>query len=136
VVKPLATGYPGKATAVWSVDVATMFNAAWGRDARQHAQLYVRAIALTLLQRPLLRVAGVVDFTGEVYDEVDFAETRNYSTSVGYFTVEVENMLWRSGGPPPYVEPPADPVAPFDSWTQVQETRVDVTNSPPTGEEQ
>src|SRR5436305_683154 len=28
VVKPLATGYPGKATAVWSVDVATMFNAA------------------------------------------------------------------------------------------------------------
>lgn len=130
VVKPLSQGYPGKTTSVWHVDVGVFFNAAWGRKSRQHAQLYVRAMSLCLVQRPLEGVAGVVDFTGEQYDEVDFAETRTYSAAVAQFTIEVENMMWRDGGPPPEVSPP-DTDEPFEPWTEVAETDVEVTNTPP-----
>ena len=131
IVKPLARGYPGSTTATWSVDVACIFNAAWGRMSRKHSQLYVRAITLVLLQRPLEGLACVVDFNGELYDELDFSDTRTYSAAVGAFTVEVEDMLWRDGGPPPYVEPPDEPAEPFDPWTEVTDTDVSVTNTPP-----
>lgn len=128
VLRPLPQGYPGKTTAIWVMDVGAFFNAAWGGKSRQHCQLYVRAISLCLLQRPLIGLPSVVDFTGESYDEVDFAATRTYSVCVGQFTIEVEGMLWRDGGPPPYVEPPADPTAPLDGWVPVSETDIAVTN--------
>lgn len=129
VVRPLAQGYPGGTAAVWNVDVGAFFSAAWGRLSRQHAQLYVRAIALCLIQRPLVNLACSVDFIGEDYDEVDYAATRTYSVSVGRFTVEVENMLWRDGGPPPYVAPPVDPTDPLDPWVTVKST--DIAVNPP-----
>ena len=129
VVKPLAQGYPGKTTGVWNVDVGAFFSAAWGRESRANAQLYVRAISLCLIQRPLGDLPCSVDFVGEDYDEVDFAATRTYSVSVGRFLVEVENMLWRDGGPPAYVEPP-DPIAGFEPWTEVVETDVSVSKTP------
>jgi hypothetical protein len=129
VVKPLAQGYPGSMMCVWHVDVGTIWNAAWGDLSREHAQLYVRAMALTLLQRPLEDLAGVVDFMGERYDEIDFADTRTYSAAVGQFTVEVEDVLWRAGGPPPYVTP-GDPDIPWGPWTPVQETGVTIDKVP------
>ena len=131
IVKPLSQGSPGSTTAVWQVDVGAIFNAAWGDTSRQHAQLYVRAVALTLLQRPLEGLPAAVDFNGEQYDELDFSDTRTYSAAIGAFTVEVEDVLWRSGGPPPYVTPPVDPEAPFDDWTTVTETDVTVEHTPP-----
>jgi hypothetical protein len=131
LVKPLVHGSPGSTTAVWQVDVGCIFNAAWNDKARQHAQLYVRAIGLTLLQRPLEGLVCVVDQVGENYDELDFSESRTYSGARGRFTVEVEDTMWRSGGPPPYVTPPTDPDAPLDPWTQVTGTDVEVDNTPP-----
>lgn len=131
LVKPLARGYPGAMTCLWSLDVGTIFNAAWGRDSRAYAQLYARAISLVLLQRPLEGLAGVVDFAGEDYDEGDFAETRTYALTRGAFTVQVEAALWREGGPPPQDEPPDIQEAPLDDWTRVVKTEVEVTNTPP-----
>jgi hypothetical protein len=129
VVKPLASGYPGMMTCVWHVDVGTIWNAAWGKMSREHAQLMVRCIALTLIQRPLEGgLAGVVDMTGERYDEIDFGDTRTYSAAVAQFTVEVEDVMWRAGGPPPWVEP-GDPGA-FGPWTEVTETGVTVEAVP------
>jgi hypothetical protein len=69
--------------------------------------------------------------TGESYDEVDFSDTRTYSAAAAGFNIEVEDAWWRSGGPPPYVEPP-DPTVPFDPWVEVTDTGVTVENSPPT----
>jgi len=131
VVKPLATGYPGKVTAVWVCDVGCIFNAAWGRTSREYAQLYVRAISLALVQRPLEGLAAVVDITGEQYEEDDFSQTRTYSLAVAQFVIEMEEMMWRSGGPPPFVDPPTDPTAPYTDWTEVATTDVTVDNTPP-----
>lgn len=125
-------GSPGCMTAVWSMDAGVIFNAAWGYRSRWLAQLYVRAIALTLLQRPLVLGdghTGVVDFTGEAYDELTFPDTRTYSASVAVFTIEVEDMMWRDGGPPPAAVPPSDPTIPFEPWTQVREVDIEVTNT-------
>jgi hypothetical protein len=130
VVRPVVSGYPGNMTCVWVVDVGTIWNTAWGRMTRDHAQLMVRAISLVLIQRPLEGgLAGVVDMTGERYDEIDFGDTRTYSAAVAQFTVEVEDVMWRAGGPPPYVEP-GDPMDTWGPWTQVTETGVTVEAVP------
>jgi hypothetical protein len=129
VVKPTPHAYPGALTCVWHLDVGTIWNAAWGTLSREHAQLMVRAMTLTLLQRPLGDLAAVVDFTGERYDELDFAETRTYSAAVAQFTVEVEEALWRDGGPPPFATP-GEPASPFDPLTVVTETGVTVEQLP------
>lgn len=126
LTKPLPQGYPGHTTASWAVDVGCIFNAAWGRGSRERAQLMVRAISLVLLQRPLEGLACVVDMNGEAYDELDFSDTRTYSAAVGAFTVEVEDMMWRDGGPPPSALPPDDPTIPFEPWTTVETTEVEV----------
>jgi hypothetical protein len=131
ILKPLKQGYPGATTAVFNVDVGTIFNAAWGSKSRVHAQLYVRMMALTLVQRPLEGLPCAVDFVGENYDELDFSDTRTYSAAVAAFTLEVENVLWAAGGPPPYVTPPDDPLDPFDPWTTVTEVDVSVDNTSP-----
>lgn len=129
---PRRTGSPGRMTGVWNVDVGVIFNAAWGSLSRWHAQLYMRALALCLLQRPLVlddTHTAVVDFAGEAYDELTFPDTRTYSASVGVFTIEVEDMMWRDGGPPPAAVPPSDPTIPLLPWTEAQEVDVSVTNT-------
>lgn len=129
---PRRTGSPGSMTGVWNVDVGVIFNAAWGYLSRWHAQLYIRAIVLTLTQRPLVldgTHAAVVDFEGEAYDELTFPDTRTYSASVAVFTIEVEDMMWRDGGPPPAAEPPSDPTMPWVPWTEVREVDIEVTNT-------
>lgn len=140
-VKPLAQGFPGSMTFVWTVDVGTIWNAAWGKLTRDHAQLMLRCIALTLVQRPLdtawhgsAQFPCVVDYVGETYDEIDFGDTRTYSAGVARFTVEVEDVMWRAGGPPPYVTP-GDANA-FDQWVDVKETGVTVNKVPITTEAQ
>ena len=72
---------------------------------------------------------GVVDFAGEGYDELTFPDTRTYSASAGKFTVEVEDFMWRDGGPPPDAQPPSDPTVPFVPWTEVREVDIQVTNT-------
>ena len=129
-------------TCVWNVDVGTLWNAAWGNLTREHAQLMVRCIALCLVQRPLetgTHGAGntfpcVVDLAGERYDEIDFSDTRTYSAAVAQFTVEVEDVMWRAGGPPPYVTP-GDPMEGFGPWVPVTETGVTVIKVPITSTE-
>jgi hypothetical protein len=118
----------GVLTATWGVDVGAIFNAAWGRSSRAHAQLYVRAIQLVLSQRPLGDLAATADWRGEVYDEIDFPSSRTYSAAVASFNIEVRDVAWANGGPPPLVEPPEDPTQPLDPWTPVVETDTEVVN--------
>lgn len=132
-VRPRASGSPGSLTGVWNVDVGIIVNAAWGYKSRWIAQLYERVISLVVLQRPLVlddTHIGVVDFAGEAYDELTFPDTRTYSASVGVITVEVENFMWRDGGPPPEAQPPSDPTVPWEPWTEVREVDITVLNQP------
>lgn len=129
--RPVKQGSPGKLTATWGIDVGTVFSAAWGRSSRAHAQLYARAIHLVLSQRPIQDLGPCeVDFVGEVYDEIDFADTRTYSASVASFDIEVDVIAWADGGPPPPAAPPIDPTVPFDPWVTVTETDTEVVNQP------
>jgi hypothetical protein len=131
VPRPLKEGPPGVLTAIWGVDVGTVFGAAYNRSSRQHAQLYARAIHLCLQQRPLEGLRAVaVDWRGEAYDEMDFPDSRAYSVSVCSLNIEVREVAWAAGGPPPYVAPPTDPTQPFDPWVTVTETDTQVENYP------
>lgn len=127
---PVREGAPGVLTARFAVDIGTVFNAAWGRASRRHAQLYAAAIRCCLLQRPLAALeATAVDWRGETYDELDFESSRSYSASVASFNVEVRAVAWAAGGPPPQVTPPDDPTEPFDPWVRVAETDITVENT-------
>jgi len=133
VLTPRKEGGRGVLSAFWGVEIGAVFNAAWGTSSRQHAQLYAAAIRTCLMQRPL-EVADTmasVDWRGEVYDELDFPTTRTYSASVVSFNVEVREVAWADGGPPPITDPPQDPTQPLDPWTEVAQTEVTVENQPP-----
>lgn len=125
---PLRQGAPGSMLATWGVSVGSVFNAAWGRASRRHAQLYAVAIRTCLTQRSLeetsVGIKAVIDPLGETYDEMDFAESRSYSTSIASFTVTVDGIGWTSGGPPPDADPPVDPTVPFEPWVEVVSTDV------------
>ena len=123
---PRKEGTPGCVTCRWSVNVGAVFAAAWGGSSRAHAQLYARAISLVLIQRPLEGVDGVVDFRGETYDEMDFDSSRSYSSSICNFSVDIREVVWADGGPPPFVTPPVDPMQPLDPWAPVTGTEVEV----------
>lgn len=132
--RPRVSGTNGSMTGVWDVDMGIILNAAWGYLSRWYAQLYERAISLVVVQRPLVlddTHIGVVDFAGEGYDELSFPDTRTYSASAGKFTVEVEDFMWRDGGPPPDAQPPSDPTVPFVPWTEVRDVDIEVTNTIP-----
>jgi hypothetical protein len=126
---PIKEGAPGRYTAIWGVDIGTVFSAAWGRSSRRHCQLYARAIQLCLEQRTLDLPGAVVNWRGEVYDELDFESSRSYSASVVSFNVEAREVAWAAGGPPPDAPPPTDPTVPFDPWVSVVETDVTVENT-------
>ena len=128
---PRVTGSPGMLTMRWALDLGVVFSAAWGTSSRAQMQAYVCALALVMLQRPLGELQCTVDYRGEVYDEIDFADTRSYSAGVCSFDIEVEDARWRDGGPPPYVTPPVDPTAPLDPWVSVTGTQATVENQPP-----
>jgi hypothetical protein len=132
--RPLAAGMPGALTGIWSLDVGVIFNAAWGQDSRTYAQLYIRAVSLIMLQRPLENLLSAVNFNGEQYDELDFSQTRTYSAALAAFTIEVDGILNKDGGPPPFVGPPDVPTSPFYPWGEVKETDIKVTNVPPPSE--
>jgi hypothetical protein len=123
---PVKEGGTGPLTAVWGVDVGVVFAAAWGRSSRAYAQRYAASLRTLLQQRPLDELPSAVDWRGEVYDEMDFADSRSYSASVCSFNVEVREVGWADGGPPPLVLPPQDPTVPFDGWVEVAETEADV----------
>jgi len=123
---PRKEGAPGCLTCRWSINVGAIFAAAWGGKSRQHAQLYVRAISLVMLQRPLQGIEAVVDLRGETYDEMDFESSRSYSASIANFNVDIREVVWAQGGPPPYVAPPTDPTQPLDPWVPVTDTDVEV----------
>jgi hypothetical protein len=130
---PKKEGGVGVWTATWGVDIGAVFNAAWGRSSREHAQLYARAICLCIEQRPFT-IAGQpcqVDWRGELYDEMDFASERSYSASVCSFNVQVREAGWAVGGPPPDASPPGDPTVPFEPWVEVVEVDIATTNTPP-----
>jgi hypothetical protein len=137
---PRKQGSPGGWIAVWTVDVGCVLATAWGGGARDHVQAYAAAIRDTLCQRPVggeLSVSGrpwpwtaVVDWRGEAYDADDFSTTRTYADCLVPFYVEVQNVGWATGGPPPRVDPPADPTAPLDPWVEVVETDVTVEKLP------
>ena len=131
---PRKEGAPGILTATWLLDIGIFFNAAWGDKSRDHAQMYARATQLVMQQRQLALPGSpeyVVDFRGEAYDEMDFASIRSYSASVASFRLEVRNIAWTAGGPPPLVTPPVDPTVPPDGWTRVTDTEITVNNEPP-----
>jgi hypothetical protein len=117
----------------WTLGVGVMFDAAWGRESRRHAQLYARAVQLSLQQMPLhaLGQPCKVDWRGESYDELDFAQSRTYSASVVNFTVYCREVATTDGGPPPAAAPPSDPTVPFVPWVEVSKTQVTVEPHPP-----
>jgi hypothetical protein len=127
----------GVLSATWGVDIGIVFNAAWGRESRRHAQLYARAAQLVLQQRPLSALGQPceVQWRGELYDELDFAGSRSYSASVCSFNVLCREVAWTDGGPPPEAVPPSDPTVPFVPWVQVTDTEVTVEPQPPDGSE-
>jgi hypothetical protein len=130
----------GALTGTWTLAVAVMFDAAWGRESRRRAQLYARAAQLALQQLPLhaLGAPCKVDWRGESYDEVDFATTRTYSASVVNFTVWCREIASTDGGPPPEALPPGStgpgdpgtPTVPFVPWVEVSSTEVTVEPHP------
>ena len=128
---PSKSGAPGKLTATWAVDVGSVFNAAWGRSSRQHAQLYAVAIRTCLTQRPLEGLRCVVDARGEAYDEMDFESSRSYSASVCSLNVTVPEIGWADGGPPPAATTPTDPHDPFVPWVEVVDSDIEVDHYPP-----
>jgi hypothetical protein len=123
----------GSLTATWGVDIGVVFNAAWGRESRRRAQLYARSVQLALQQRPLyaLDQPCKVDWRGELYDELDFADSRSYSASVTSFNVSCREVARTDGGPPPAAVPPSDPTVPFVPWVEVTDTEVTVNNEGP-----
>ena len=133
IQQPVKTAAPGRYTARWSVDLGVVFSAAYGDSSRRDMQAYVCAMCVLLMQRPLEGLPGArVDWRGgEVYDEMDFDSSRTYSAGVVGFDIEVENVRWSDGGPPPYAAPPTDPNAPLDPWTTVTSADVTVENQPP-----
>lgn len=124
---PRKEGPPGVMSATWALDVGVVFSAAWGRNSRRHAQLYARAIQLCLEQRPL-GIPAEVDWRGEVYDEIDFSASRTYSAAVCSLNVEVRDVAWAAGGPPPLADPPTDPTVPYEPWVTVTEVDITVEN--------
>jgi|SRR5215831_6255374 len=118
----------GAYAATWGIDIGIVFNAAWGRESRRRAQLYARAAQLTLVQRPLVALEQPceVDWRGEIYDELDFADSRSYSASVCSFNVLCREVANSNGGPPPDAVPPGDPTVPFVPWVEVAKTEVTV----------
>jgi hypothetical protein len=131
---PRKQGAPGSYTASWSVDIGAVFSAAWGRASRQHAQAYAAAVRGCMIQRPMRLPLGstiaAVDWRGEVYDEMDFADSRTYSASVCAFDLQVVGVAWADGGPPPDAGPPTDPTIPFLDWVTVVETDITVDHLP------
>jgi hypothetical protein len=120
----------GAYSATWGVELAVVFEAAWGRDSRRRAQLYARAMQLVVQQLPLV-VQGQpteVDWRGELYDEMDFASSRSYSAAVCSFNVTCREVAWANGGPPPDAQPPTDATLPFTPWVEVVETDTTVEN--------
>lgn len=135
---PRREGGTGVYSAVWGVDLAVVFAAAWGRSSRERAQWYARALQLTVEQRPMSVALTdqdvaplLVDWRGELYDEIDFADTRSYSAAVCALNVECREVCWATGGPPPPAEPPSDPTVPFAPWTEITSVDIDVENNPP-----
>jgi hypothetical protein len=123
----------GVLAATWGVDIGVVFNAAWGRESRRRAQLYARAVQVALQQRPLYALGQPckVDWRGEVYDELDFADSRSYSASVTSFNVYCREVATTDGGPPPAAAPPSDPTVPFVPWVEATDTEVTVNNAGP-----
>lgn len=132
---PRKEGGVGVYTATFEVEVGVIFNAAWGRESRRCAQIYARAIQLTLEQRPMRALDRplIVDWRGETYDELDFEASRSYSAAVGSFNVQVREVCWANGGPPPDADAPADPTLPWDDWVQIVQTSTTVIPTNPTG---
>jgi hypothetical protein len=122
----------GVLTGNWTLGVGSMFNADLGREARRRAQLYARAIQLSLQQMPLhaLGQPCKVDWRGESYDELDFATSRTYSASVVNLNVYCREVATTDGGPPPEAVPPTDPTVPFVPWVEVKETETTVEPKP------
>ena len=123
---PRKEGPPGTYTATWAMQLGTLISAAWGSDSRQRAAAYSRAIQLALEQRGLAGITAAFAWTGELPDEYDFAGTRTYSATVLGLNVEVRNVAWSAGGPPPDAPPPDDPTAPWPPWVQVTETDISI----------
>lgn len=131
VEPPVKEGPPGRYTAIWNVAVATMLSAAWGGAVRRHAWLYNAAIRDCVLQRPLQGLAwAAVNWLGEDPDLLDFESSRTHSAPSVRFNVEVRDVAWADGGPPPDAPAPGDPTVPFDPWVTVSETDVTVENTP------
>lgn len=120
----------GNLAATFSLEVASIFNAAWDTYARRNVQLYAVAVRDCLLQRPLVTLGAAVTLKGEGYDELDFERTRTYAASVVSFDVAVDAVAWTDGGPPPDAVPPTDPTQPFTPWPVVQDVDVDVSKQP------
>ena len=131
VTPPIKRGPPGLLIATWGVEIGVVFSAAWGRASRRHAQLYAVATRTLMLQRPLDGLAAEVDTRGEMYDEMDFSDSRTYSAAVCSFNVTIEGVGWSDGGPPVPATAPGDPTVPFDPWVTVVEVDVAVQNVPP-----
>lgn len=121
----------GNLAAIFGLEVASVFNAAWDSYARRNAQLYAVAVRDCLLQRPLgMASPSEVVLRGENYDPLDFERTRTYAASIVSFDIAVDSVAWTDGGPPPDVTPPTDPTLPFDPWPVVQDVEVQVVKQP------
>jgi hypothetical protein len=133
---PKKEGGEGSMTATFGAELGIVFEAAWGRSARRAAQLYARAMHLCVQQRPVL-VGGqplIVDWRGELYDELDFESSRSYSAAICSMNLTCTEVCWANGGPPPPAQPPDDATAPFEPWVEVIETDITVEHTPPPGE--
>lgn len=132
---PEKEGGQGVLRATWGLGLIAFLSTAWGRESRRRCQWYARAIHLTLEQRPFSALGQpcAVRLRDEKYDQVDFPDSRTYAAALCAFDVHCREVAWANGGPPPGVQPPADPTEPFSPWVQVTDTEVDVINNPPDG---
>lgn len=131
---PRADG-DGTYTTRWAVVVAAICRGRPGiaggvEEARHVAQMYATAISGCLLAKGSLGgFAEGVDWEDESNDEVAHEKVRTLAASRSVFTVEVDGMRRRGGGP---LEPPEDPYAAPAEWPPVTSVEVETDRLPPT----
>ena len=120
----------GSYSASWDVNVATVVTASDAESTRKLAKLYGAAVRAVVVQKPSLGgFASGADWLDESYDDLPGVdEERTFAVTSMYFSVSVDSVINRLGGPRtyPFIEPPDEDTQPGSHWPLAETVTVEV----------
>jgi len=119
----------GLYTARWSLNVGVLCSARTQRLSHAHAQLYAAAVREVFLNRPSLEGhAAGTDWLGDVYDDLDYDDTRSLYAARNMLVVEVAGVGQSKSAGPVTPDDPLTPdgLEPWPPWPIADLVEVDV----------